>query len=99
MFNAGQYAAIWAGAAPNLQADGSQAQFVGMMTAYMARLGAYQSHVLVGDVVTDNSAGNFTTLTYTVTYAKGVVTESFVVQLVDGQPKIAYFSTKNVSPS
>ncbi|CAN5437799.1 hypothetical protein BH09PSE4_BH09PSE4_23000 [soil metagenome] len=69
------------------------------MTAYRGQVGMYVSHVLVGDVVTDNSAGNYATLSYNVTFANGTATESFVIQMIDGQPKIAYFSYKNVQAS
>lgn len=96
MYNAGQYAAIWQGASSNLQGT-PQPEFVQFMTSLHAKMGDYQSHVLIGDVVTDNSAANAVTISYNVTYANGTAKENFVYLMSNGQPQLAHYSVENIA--
>lgn len=94
-FNAGQYPAILAATAPAFQQSPTGANFVTLLNTYKSKMGDFVSQALVGQVATDNQAGNFTTQTFQVTLTKGTATESFVYQTIGGKQTLMHFQSLN----
>lgn len=83
----GRYAAIYQAASPGLKANGSEQEFVDLLTVVNRGLGDVQDTRLVSQSSVKADTGlSLTLLLYTTRFAEGEGTESFYLENADGKP-------------
>lgn len=87
--DAGQFAQIYAAAAPDLKGAATEADFVALLAAVHRKLGPLQSASPLGWNVNYTTGGGFVTLNYQSAFQGGQAQESFTYRLENGAPKLA----------
>ncbi len=83
----GKYAAIYQAASSGLKANGSEQEFVDLLTVVNRGLGDVQETRLVSQASVKADTGQaLTLLLYNTRFAKGEGTESFYLENADGKP-------------
>lgn len=87
--NAGQFGAVYAGAAKDMKDATPQERLVALLAAVHRKLGQFKSGKAVGWNDNVNTGGHFITVSYAATYEHGPAAESFVYRIDNGQAALA----------
>ena len=82
-YDAGKYGPLWERSAPTMQQLTPKQQFLDLMVALRARLGAVKSTSRTGFNVNYATGGSQVTLTYQTVFANGEGTETFIYDTED----------------
>jgi hypothetical protein len=87
--DAGQYAPIYDGSAPDMKSAISRDDFVKLLTGLHSKLGSFQSGKTTGWNDNANTGGHYVTLSREAHFERGSGTEEFVFRIENGRAVLA----------
>ncbi len=91
LYNAKNYAAIYAGADDAFHKAGSETDYLTLMSAIRRKLGSYRSSEDAGWRVSKALGGTQVVLDYRSQFAEGAATEQFIFSISSGKPYLVNY--------